>query len=55
MSDFIQKVEPNPDGIKALLQSQEVMDTLLAEGEKIGSIETSFVGFDRCHVVIKEK
>ena len=54
-SDFIvKKIELNKSGIISLLQSQPVMDTLerVAE-EQIGEIETTFVGFDRCHVICK--
>lgn len=34
MSNFIKQVVVNSDYIKRLLQSQEMMDVLLSEGEK---------------------
>lgn len=56
MSDFeVKKIEMNSRGVIALLQSDEVMNMLLTEAEKIGTIESNFVGFDRCHVMIKEE
>lgn len=55
MSDFtVKNIEFHSDGFKALLQSQEIMSVLLEQGEKMGTVEDSFVGFDRCHVVVKE-
>lgn len=54
MSDTKVKVKLNSSGIKAVLQSQFMMDAITAEAEKHGEIETSFVGFDRCHVIVKE-
>lgn len=48
------KVKLNSKGIQEVLKSQFMMDAITAEGEKLGDFETSFVGFDRCHVIIKE-
>lgn len=41
-------------GYREVRQSQMVMDALLVEAEKVGDIETSYVGIDRCHVIVKE-
>lgn len=45
----------NSQGIKEVLKSQFMMDAVMSEGEKLGEFETSFVGFDRCHVIVKEE
>lgn len=44
----------NWKGFKQVRQSQMVMDALLNEAEAVGDIETSYVGIDRCHVIVKE-
>lgn len=52
------KIKLNSSGIKEVLKSQFMMDAILAEAEKEGELEKSFVGFDRCHAVVfkgKEK
>lgn len=49
------KVKLNSQGIKEVLKSQFMMDAVRAEGEKQGEFETSFVGFDRCHVIVEVK
>lgn len=49
------KVKLNSAGIKEVLKSQFMMTAIQNEGEKLGEPETSFVGFDRCHVIVKEK
>lgn len=49
------KVKLNSQGIKEVLKSQFMMDAIKAEGEKRGEFETSFVGFDRCHVIVEVK
>lgn len=54
MSDTKVEVKLNSSGIKAVLQSQFMMDALMAEAEKFGEVDNSFVGFDRCHVIVKE-
>ena len=48
------KVKLNSKGIKEVLKSQMMMDAVEAEAEKHGEPESSFVGFDRCHVLVKE-
>lgn len=48
------KVKLNSAGIKEVLKSQFMMTAIQREGEKLGDPETSFVGFDRCHVIVKE-
>jgi len=48
------KVKLNSAGIKEVLKSQFMMTAIQNEGEKLGEPETSFVGFDRCHVIVKE-
>ena len=54
MKDSKVEVKLNSAGIKAILKSQFMMDAIMSEAESHGDIETSFVGFDRCHVVVKE-
>lgn len=46
--------EVNPAGVIKLLQSNAVMKMLEKESEKLGRFESSYVGFDRAHVVVKE-
>jgi len=51
----VTKVKLKKSGVIKLLKSQEIMDEL----QKVGSqhfeeIDSTFVGFDRCHVVCKE-
>lgn len=51
----VTKVKLNKSGVIKLLKSQDIMNEL----EKVGSahyeeIDSTFVGFDRCHVVCKE-
>lgn len=47
-------IELNSDGIKKLLQSQEVMGALENVAQGLGEIKEEFVGFDRCHVIVEE-
>ncbi len=54
MKDSKVKIKLNSKGIKEVLKSQFMMDAVQAEAEKLGDFETSFVGFDRCHVIVKE-
>ena len=49
------KVKLNSQGIKEVLKSQFMMDAVKSEGEKLGNFETSFVGFDRGHVIVEVK
>lgn len=55
MSDWrIEKVQLNSDGVKALLQSKEVMNCLKDNAGALGVIDAEYIGFDRAHVVVKE-
>ena len=49
------KVKLNSTGIKEVLKSQFMMDAIMNEGEKLGEVETSFVGFDRCHAIVRSE
>jgi hypothetical protein len=49
------KVVLNSAGIKEVLKSQFMMDAVMDEAEKRGEPDASFVGFDRVHVIVKEK
>ena len=46
------KVKLNSSGVVEVLKSQFMMDAVLNEAEKLGKVESSFVGFDRCHAVV---
>lgn len=48
------KVKLKKSGVIEILKSQFMMDAVMNEAEKLGEIESSFVGFDRCHVVVYE-
>lgn len=51
----VKKVELNKSGVIALLKSQDIMQELEKVAEaQLGEIDTTFVGFDRCHVICKE-
>lgn len=50
----VTKVKLNSKGVRALLQSEEVRQELLRQGRQMGEVESSYVGFDRVHVVVKE-
>lgn len=47
------EIELNKEGVKALLQSAEVMQELKNVAQSQGEIEKEFVGFDRCHVIVR--
>lgn len=49
------KIKLNKQGIKEVLKSQFMMDAVKAEAERLGDYESSFVGFDRCHVIVEVK
>lgn len=51
----VSKVQLDRSGVRKLLQSDEVMKTLKDNSGLIGDIDTNFVGFDRCHVIVKDK
>lgn len=55
MSGSKVKFIPNKEGIGKILKSQMMMDATRSEGEKHGKYDTSFVGFDRVQVIVKEK
>ena len=46
------KVKLKKSGVIEVLKSQFMMDAVMDEAEKLGEVESSFVGFDRCHVVV---
>lgn len=51
----VEKVVLNRSGVRKLLQSDETMKALKDNAGVIGEIETNFVGFDRCHVIVKDE
>lgn len=51
----VERVQLNKSGLIALLKSQDIMDGLESVANQQGyEIDSTFVGFDRCHVVCKE-
>ena len=57
MSDYkIVKVELNKSGVKKVLQSDGVMSALKADADKVGNGQmfANFVGYDRCHVLVRD-
>lgn len=48
-------IKLNSPGIRRLLQSDEMMQGIMHEAEKKGEVDTSFVGFDRVQVIVKEE
>lgn len=55
MNYNIEKIELNTGGVRKLLQSKETMEALVENSGVIGEMETNFVGFDRCHVIVKDE
>lgn len=55
MNYNIEKIELNTGGVRKLLQSKETMEALIENSGQIGEMETNFVGFDRCHVIVKDE
>ena len=53
MKDTKVKFKPNSYGIRALLQSQMMMDAVENQARSQGEVEHSFVGFDRVQVIVK--
>lgn len=51
----VKKVVLNRGGVRKLLQSDETMKALKENAGAIGEIETNFVGYDRCHVIVKDE
>lgn len=42
-------------GFTQVRQSQFMMDELIKRADRMGEVEKSFVGVDRCHVIVKVK
>jgi hypothetical protein len=53
LKDTKVKFKPNSSGIRALLQSQMMMDAVQNQARSQGEVEHSFVGFDRVQVIVK--
>lgn len=49
------KIKLNKANIKAVLQSQMMMEATKKAAQKQGEIDTSFVGFDRVQVIVKKE
>lgn len=49
------RVKLNREGVRNLLQSQMMMDAIKKQAEKEGEIDTSFVGFDRVQVIVRNE
>ena len=47
------KIKLDRQGIRALLQSPEMMAAIKSEAHKQGQIVKDYVGFDRVHAVVK--
>lgn len=55
MNYTIEKIVLDTGGVRKLLQSNETMKALIDNSGVIGEMETNFVGFDRCHVIVKDE
>lgn len=55
MSDSKVKIKLNKSGILAVLKSQMMMNAVTDAAIRQGEIESSFVGFDRVHVIVKKE
>lgn len=55
MSDTKVRFELNRSGVRDVLQSQMMMDAIMAEAQKVGEVDSSYVGFDRVQVVVKQE
>ena len=51
----VKKITLDKSGVRKLLQSNDVMETLKDNANIIGEIDSNFVGFDRCHVIVKDE
>lgn len=51
----VKKVVLDRSGVRKMLQSNEVMEILKDNANVVGDIDTNFVGFDRCHVIVKDE
>lgn len=54
MKDSKVRIELNSSGIREILKSEMMMSALEAEAEKMGEIDSTYVGINRCNVRIKE-
>ena len=52
----VEKIRLISSGVRKLLQSDEVMSALKDNADKVGNgkIYSDFVGFDRCHVLVRD-
>lgn len=52
----VEKIKLNSNGVRKLLQSDGVMTALKDNSDKVGNgkIYADFVGFDRCHVLVRD-
>lgn len=55
MSDTKVEFKLNRSGVRDVLQSQMMMDAIMAEAQKVGEVDSSYVGFDRVQVVVKQE
>jgi len=55
LSDTKVRFELNRSGVRDVLQSQMMMDAIMAEAQKVGEVDSSYVGFDRVQVVVKQE
>ena len=53
MKDTKVKFKTNSSGIRALLQSQMMMDAVQNQARSQGEVDHSFVGFDRVQVIVR--
>lgn len=49
------KIKLHKQNIKAILQSEMMMEATKQAAEKQGNIDSSFVGFDRVQVIVKKE
>ena len=54
MKDSKVKIVLNSPGIREVLKSEMMMRAIEAEAEKMGDIDSTYVGIYRCNVSIKE-
>lgn len=52
----VKEVQLNRAGIAKILKSDEMMAVLRKNAAHVGdgNVETDFVGFDRCHVLVRD-
>ena len=55
MNDTKVRIKLNSSGIRALLQSQMMMDGIMDQAASQGEIDATYVGFDRVQVVVKKQ